>query len=53
MNCCLLVLQETVLSLNENSQEHVCSKEQIATEQETSAEGLILKKFPIISNMFS
>ena len=35
--------KETVLSLNENSQEHVCSKEQKATEQETSAKGLILK----------
>ena len=29
--------KETVFSLNENSQEHVCSKEQKATEQETSA----------------
>ena len=38
--------KETVLSLNENSQEHVCSKEQKATEQETSAEGLILKELP-------
>ena len=35
---------EAVLSLNENSQEHVCSKEQKASEQETSAEGLILKE---------
>ena len=38
--------KETVLSLNEKSQEHVCSKEQKATEQETSAEGLILKELP-------
>ena len=38
--------KETVLSLNENSQEHVCSKEQKATEQETSAEGLISKELP-------
>ena len=38
--------KETVLSLNENSQKHVCNKEQKATEQETSAEGLILKELP-------
>ena len=38
--------KETVLSLNENSQEHVSSKEQKATEQETSVEGLILKELP-------
>ena len=38
--------KETVLSLNENSQEHICSKEQKFTEQETSAEGLILKELP-------
>ena len=38
--------KETVLSLNENSQEHLCSKEQKATDQETSTEGLILKEFP-------
>ena len=38
--------KETVLSLSENSQEHVCSKEQKATKQETSAEGLILKELP-------
>ena len=38
--------KETVLSLNENGQEHVCSKEQKAIEQETSAKGLILKEFP-------
>ena len=38
--------KETVLSLNENSQEHVCNKEQKANEQEISAEGLILKELP-------
>ena len=38
--------KETILSLNANSQEHVCSKEQKATEQEISAEGLILKELP-------
>ena len=38
--------KETVLSLNENNQEHVCSKEQEATKQETNAEGLILKELP-------
>ena len=37
---------ETVLSLNENSQENSCSKENEATKQETSAEGLILKELP-------
>ena len=36
--------KEAALSLSENNQEHVCSKEQKATEQETSAEGLILKE---------
>ena len=36
--------KETVLSLNENSQEQVCSKEQKATEQKTSEEGLTLKE---------
>ena len=35
--------KEEILSLNENNKEHVCSKEQKAVEQETSAEGLILK----------
>ena len=35
--------KETVSSINENSQDKVCSKEQKTTEQETSAEGLILK----------
>ena len=38
--------KETVLSLNENSQEHVCNKEHKATKQETKAEGLILKELP-------
>ena len=38
--------KETDLSLNENSQEQVCSKEHKATEQETSAERLILKELP-------
>ena len=37
---------EAVLSLNENNQEHVCSREQKAVEQETSVEGLILKELP-------
>ena len=37
---------ETVLSLNENSEENSCSKENKATEQETSIEGLILKELP-------
>ena len=35
---------EAVLSLNENSQEHVCSKDEKVAEQETSVEGLILKE---------
>ena len=34
---------ETVLSLNENSKENSCIKENKAIEQETSTEGLILK----------
>ena len=38
--------KETVLSLNENSQEDVCSKEHKATEQEISTEGLTLKESP-------
>ena len=38
--------KESVLSLNENNQEYVCSKEQKVAEQETSAEGLILNKLP-------
>ena len=37
---------ETVISLNENSQENSCNKEKKATEQETSAEGLNLKELP-------
>ena len=37
---------ETVLSLSENSKENSCSKENKATEQETSIEGLILKELP-------
>ena len=37
---------ETVLSLNENSQENSSSPEKKATKQETSAEGLILKELP-------
>ena len=38
--------KETVSSINENSQDEVCSQEQKTTEQETSAEGLILKELP-------
>ena len=38
--------KETVLNLNENSQKHVYSKEQKATEQEISVEGLLLKELP-------
>ena len=34
---------KTVLSLNENSKENLCSKEKKEIEQETSTEGLILK----------
>ena len=34
------------MSLNENNQEHVCSREQKAVEQEASVEGLILKELP-------
>ena len=37
---------ETVLSLNENSQENSTSQEKKVTKQETSAEGLILKELP-------
>ena len=37
---------ETVLNLNEKSTENSCSREKKATEQETSAEGLILKELP-------
>ena len=38
--------QRINLELERNNQEHVCSKEQKAAEQETSAEGLILKELP-------
>ena len=38
--------KETVLSINENSQDDVCSQGQKTIEQETSAEGLILKELP-------
>ena len=38
--------EETVSSINENSQDEVCNQEQKTTEQETSAEGLILKELP-------
>ena len=38
--------KETVSSMNENSQDDVCSQGQKTTEQETSAEGLILKESP-------
>ena len=38
--------KETVASINENNQDDVCSKGQKTTEQETSAEGLILKELP-------
>ena len=38
--------KETVLSMNENSQDDVCSQGQKTTEQESSAEGLISKEFP-------
>ena len=37
---------ETVLSLNENSQENSSSQQKKVTKQETSAEGLILKELP-------
>ena len=38
--------KETVSSINENNQDDVCSQEQKTTEQETSAEELILKELP-------
>ena len=38
--------KETVSSINENSQEGVCSQKQKTTEQETIAEGLTLKELP-------
>ena len=37
---------EAVLNLNEKSTENSCNGEKKATEQETSAEGLILKELP-------
>ena len=37
---------ETVSSMNEHSQDDVCNQGQKTTEQETSAEGLILKELP-------
>ena len=37
---------ETILILNENSQENSSSQEEKVTKQETSAEGLILKELP-------
>ena len=38
--------KETVSIINENSQDEVCSQKQQTHEQETSAEGLTLKKLP-------
>ena len=38
--------KETVSSINENNQDVVCSQGQKTAEQETSAEGLILKELP-------
>ena len=38
--------RETVLSLNENSQENSSSQEKKVSKQETSVEGLILKELP-------
>ena len=38
--------KETVSSINENSQDEVCNQEQKTIEQETSAEGLVLKELP-------
>ena len=38
--------KETVSRMNENSQDDVCSQGQKTAEQETSAEGLILKELP-------
>ena len=38
--------RESVLSLNENSQENSSSQENKATKKETSAEGLFLKELP-------
>ena len=39
--------KETVSGINEKSQEGVCSQKQKTIEQETSAEELTLKEFPI------
>ena len=38
--------RETILSLNENSQENSSNQKKKVTKQETSAEGLILKELP-------
>ena len=38
--------RETISSINENSQDKVCSQKQKTHEQETSAEGLTLKELP-------
>ena len=38
--------KETVSSINENSQDEVCSQKRQNHEQETSAEGLTLKELP-------
>ena len=38
--------KETVSSINENSEDEVCSQKQQTHEQETSAEGLTLKELP-------
>ena len=38
--------KEIVSSINENSQDEVCSQKQKTTEQETSVEGLTLKELP-------
>ena len=40
--------RETILSLNENSQENSSSQEKKVTKQETSAEGLFFKNCPVI-----
>ena len=38
--------KETVSSMNENNQDDVCNQRPKTIEQETSAEGLILKELP-------
>ena len=38
--------KETASSMNENSQDDVCSQGQKATEQDSNVEGLILKELP-------